>query len=267
MNGRPALGVLALLVFLAGAAAAQAPVPPPAPRSPVPPLRISAPVPMSLHAPNGTLIRFWKVLLTNDYHAPATAYAVSYVTHLPLGFSSRGSRWFDALPSVRLTPPLAPAASVSLTVPWHGGRIPVVTDRCVIYADGAVAGNLNLVGHFMSARAVFLAELHSLVARLQTIAQRPGANRATIVSEFRRQAVIEERALQIFDPKGIHPRSPARVAESVLATYTHSQRNVQDIATVLARTMTDWQVQLASSRPRLPEIAVPQVSLSVPAER
>ncbi|TAN24604.1 MAG: hypothetical protein EPN33_02235 [Acidobacteria bacterium] len=243
---------LAVVCSLAGAGAAQVASPAGAP---VPLLQISTPVATTIRGPNGRQIHFWKVLITNRYHAPATAYAVSYVTRLPFGFSSQGSRWFDAIPGIHLMPPLAPRAQVPLTVPWHSGRVPAVTDRCVIYADGAVAGNLSLVGHFMSARAVFLAELPSTIARLQSIAGGSGGNRGAAVRYFERQSVVERRVLSTFDPKGRHPRPPARIALSVVATLTYSQHDMEAAAGVLAQTMTTWRSQLAASRPRLPQIA------------
>lgn len=252
MNLRSIVAALAVLCSLVAAGTAQGSA---GAAAQVPLLAISAPAAMTIRGPDGKPVHFWQVRITNRYHAAATAYAVSYVTPLPFGFSSRGSRWFDAIPGVHLISPLAPGAQVPLTVPWHGGRVPSVKDRCVIYADGSVAGNLSLVGHFMSARAVFQAELPSTIARLQSIAQGSGGSRAEAVRYFERQSEVERRVLRTFDPKGRHPNPPARIALSVVATLTYSQQDMQAAAAVLARTMATWQAQLAASRPRLPQIA------------
>lgn len=216
-----------------------------------PRLALSTPAAVTHNLPGGKVGHLWKVLLTNNYHAVVTAYAIRYNGGLT---GHGGVRWDDALPGGTLVPALPPGQTASITLPEMGVAPPDVENTAVIYADGATAGEPTVVSHFLMVRSVFLAELPPTIARLNAMAADPGADRNLAIAYFQHR---EENERRLMSDAVAGPRL-TRVAGAVVANLTHNTRNsVPEIAGALARLLTQWRGQLSGSLPKLAVVAFP----------
>lgn len=243
MNRPSFSGLVSLvsLLALATASVAQAPL-----------LGVSVPTPVVRQLPSGRTSHTWKVLLTNNYSSPVTAYAITFQSG-----ARPGGRYDDSIPGTEgLQPSLPPGATASVIVPGSGTTPPVVESVGVIYADGATAGQPDVINHFLTARAILVSELPQTIARLQAISADPGADRASVVAHFQQQEAAEKNLLA----DGSKAHVPPRIAGSVLATMSNSpQQSMQASAAALAQSFSRWLNQLEQSKPKLQTISFPAV--------